>query len=122
MKRNWIFGLAIVVSAIALISMGINAQTPVATPAANLQPLAAPPADADRAAILKSATDFAEAFNKGDAKAIAAMWTDNGESRTVNGPTFVGKAAIEKAYGELFKAYPGAKIEVLVKSIRFPRE
>jgi len=32
---------------------------------------------ADREAILKAASNYAEAFNKGDAKAIGAMWTDN---------------------------------------------
>jgi uncharacterized protein (TIGR02246 family) len=125
MKRNWFYGLAIVAAAIALIAMGINAQTPapppVATLAVKLQaPAAAPAEEADRAAITKAAADFAEAFNKGDAKAIAAMWTENGESRSVDGPTLVGRAAIEKSFTELFKRGSGAKIEVLVKSIRFP--
>ena len=76
--------------------------------------------DADREAIQKSAGAFSEAFNKGDAKAIAAMWTENGECREVAGETFRGRAAIEKAYTEFFKANRGAKLEVLVKSIRFP--
>jgi uncharacterized protein (TIGR02246 family) len=88
------------------------------------QPGAAPaPAstgDADRAAILKSAQDFAEAFNKGDAKAVAALWTEQGESRVLGGATVAGRAAIEKNYAELFKKQSGARIEVLVRSIRFP--
>jgi uncharacterized protein (TIGR02246 family) len=75
---------------------------------------------ADRAAIEKQAHAFAEAFNRGDARAIAAMWTENGESREVGGKTFVGRAAIEKAYAELFKANAGIKLDVLVKSVRFP--
>jgi uncharacterized protein (TIGR02246 family) len=122
MKWNWIAGLAVAGSAVAMVTLGIQAQSPVpaAAPTANLQPVAAPPADADRVAILKSATDFADAFNKGDAKAIAEMWTENGESRVVNGPTNVGRAAIEKAYVELFKKAEGVKIEILVKSVRFP--
>ena len=74
----------------------------------------------DRNAIQKTALDFADAFNKADAKALAAMWTDNGESREASGQTFVGRAAIEKAYAEYFKANTGAQIDVLVKSIRFP--
>ena len=48
------------------------------------------------------------------------MWTENAECRDVGGQTFVGRAAIEKAYSEVFKANPDAKIEVLVKSVRFP--
>lgn len=75
---------------------------------------------ADITAIRKSAADFAEAFNKGDARAIASMWTENGESRETNGVTIRGRAAIEKAYEEVFKRKSGAKLEVLVKSIRFP--
>jgi uncharacterized protein (TIGR02246 family) len=86
--------------------------------------------NADRDVILKTARDFADAFNRRDAKAIAALWTENGESREAGGRTFVGRAAIEKAYAELFKANTGpggggpasggSKIEVLVKSVRFP--
>ncbi|CAN5487855.1 hypothetical protein BH11PLA2_BH11PLA2_46540 [soil metagenome] len=69
---------------------------------------------------MKSAQEYAEAFNKGDAKALAAMWTENGESREANGETFVGRTAIEKVYTQLFAKNIGAKIEVLVKSVRFP--
>jgi uncharacterized protein (TIGR02246 family) len=98
MKTHWIL-----ISAL-LTTGAVGAQTP----------------SADRDAIEKSARDFAAAFNKGDAKAIAAMWTENGESREGGGKTFVGRAAIEKAYVDLFKANAGAKLQVLVKSVRFP--
>jgi uncharacterized protein (TIGR02246 family) len=77
-------------------------------------------ADADRAAILKGARDFSDAFNEGNAKAIAAMWTPNGECRDAGGQSSVGRAAIEKSFAESFKANAGARIEVLVKSVRFP--
>jgi len=76
--------------------------------------------EADTAAIRQSAKEFVELFNKGDAKAIAALYTENGESREAGGLAFVGRAEIEKAYAEFFKANSGAKIDVLVKSIRFP--
>ena len=78
------------------------------------------PSAADREAIQTAARTFADAFNKGDAKSIAAMWTDNGESREAGGRTFVGRAAIENAYAAFFKANPGATLEVLVKSVRSP--
>ncbi len=76
--------------------------------------------DADRQAIARAAETFASAFNSGDAKAVAAMWTENGESRDADGTTFVGRAAIAKGYADYFKANPDAKLEVLVRSIRFP--
>jgi uncharacterized protein (TIGR02246 family) len=78
--------------------------------------------DAAREAIEKSARDFAAAFNHGDAAAIAAMWTMNGECRDAGGQTLVGRPAIEKAYADFFKAHSGAKIDVLVKSVRFPAD
>src|SRR5262245_15399393 len=78
------------------------------------------PGTADREAIMKGARTFADAFNRGNAKSIAAMWTDNGESREAGGRTFVGRAAIENAYAAFFKANPGATLEVLVKSVRSP--
>ncbi|MBX9581626.1 MAG: nuclear transport factor 2 family protein [Gemmataceae bacterium] len=76
--------------------------------------------DADRAAIRQAARDFEAAFAKGDAKALAALWAENGEARDADGRTFAGRAAIEKGYAEQFKAAPGAKLEVLAKSVRFP--
>jgi len=91
---------------------------PQAQPAAPLG--AAAPNDADRDAITRTAREFADAFNKGDSKAIAGMYTENAESREADGRSFVGRDAIEKAYADFFKANAGAKIEVLVKSVRFP--
>ena len=76
--------------------------------------------EADAAAIRQTATEFAEVFNKGDAKAVAALFTEDGECRDADGQTFVGRAAIEKAYAGFFKANAGTKIDVRVKSIRFP--
>ena len=46
-------------------------------------------------AIRKSADDFVQAFNRGDAAAIAALWTVNGEYLDGAGQRFVGREAIE---------------------------
>jgi uncharacterized protein (TIGR02246 family) len=75
---------------------------------------------ADREAIHKSSREFVEAFNKGDAKAVAALWTEHGECHEATGEVIAGRAAIEKAFAEFFKENPGARIEVLIKSVRFP--
>lgn len=94
-----------------------TASSPMGQPQVATAPV---PNDADSQAIVKSAKDFSDAFNAGDAKAIAAAWTENGECREASGQTIVGKAAIEKAYADFFKNNPGTKIETLVKSVRFP--
>jgi uncharacterized protein (TIGR02246 family) len=75
---------------------------------------------ADEEAIRATARDFAAAFNKGDAPAIAAQWAENGECIDADGTTVTGRAAIEQAFAEYFKDHPKAKIEVLIRSIRFP--
>jgi uncharacterized protein (TIGR02246 family) len=76
--------------------------------------------DADIAAIQKAADDFTAAFNKGDAKAVAALWTEAGESHEADGDVLVGQAEIEKSYTAHFKEGPKGTIEVDIRSIRFP--
>jgi uncharacterized protein (TIGR02246 family) len=81
---------------------------------------AAEAGEGDAEAIRATARDFAAAFNKGDAKAVAAQWTEKGECADADGALISGRANIEQAFAEFFKANPQAKIQVLVKSIRFP--
>src|SRR5215471_7622061 len=57
---------------------------------------------ADREAIRRSARVFVEAFDNGDAKALAAAWVEKGELFSDNGEVLHGPAAIEKAYTEYF--------------------
>ena len=76
--------------------------------------------EADRAAILQSAHDFTAAFEKGDAKGVAAQWTEQGEYESEDGTVLQGRAAIEAAYAAHFKDRPPGKMEIQVGSIRFP--
>src|SRR5262245_35068507 len=59
--------------------------------------------DADAEAIAKSSRDFSDAFAKGDAKAVAALWTEQGECEETTGDIVRGREAIEKAFAETFK-------------------
>lgn len=74
----------------------------------------------DIAAIKGSAQAFVEAFNRGDAKALAAEWTENGELYDDEGTALIGREAIEKAYTQLFKEHPKGTISVEVQNVRFP--
>src|SRR5262249_21398450 len=76
--------------------------------------------EADTAAIHKNAEAFVEAFNKGNAKAVAALWTAHGGLFEDSGIELRGRDAIEKVYAELFKEQPHAKIEIEVLSVHFP--
>ena len=88
-----------------------------ATPQAP-QPVPSAAADDPTAPIRKSADQFVKSFNAGDAKAVAALWTPDGDYVDENGQRFVGRAAIEKEYAEFFKAHPNVKIQVTIDSIR----
>lgn len=76
--------------------------------------------EADEAAIRASAKAFSEAFARGDARAIAAMWTDSGTLSDETGQTFKGRKPIEEQYAALFKAEPKARIEIALQSVEFP--
>src|SRR5262245_39787576 len=100
---------------------------PRASPPASDGPAASKsaPADtdreADRESIRKAGEAFAAAFEKGDPKAVAALWTDAAEYVGEDGVTLRQRAQIEKAFTEAFKkGGSSAKVEVDVRSIRFP--
>ncbi len=119
MNTRAIACVAVVSAAAAALAFTTHVQPPAANPTAGV--VAQPPADdKDRDAIRKSSREFADAFNKADAKAIAAMWTENAEILEASGELIRGRANIEKAFADFFKDNPNVKIEVLVEAIRFP--
>jgi uncharacterized protein (TIGR02246 family) len=77
------------------------------------------PVSKDEAAIRQGAKDYAQAFAKKDAKALAAMWTENGQFEDDQGVSLHGKSAIENAYADMFKDKPAGRIDVQIQSIRF---
>lgn len=85
-------------------------------------PAKAAPEDrpADRDAVRKALGAFAAAFRKGDAKAVGALFTAEGEYVGDDGTSVRGRAAIEKDYAEFFAKNPGNGLDVEVESTRFP--
>src|SRR6187431_969048 len=74
----------------------------------------------DEAAIRKSDEAYVEAYNKQDAKALAALWSP--EAVYVDpetGDEAVGRVEIEKEFADTFKSVKDAKLEVDAKSIKF---
>jgi uncharacterized protein (TIGR02246 family) len=75
---------------------------------------------ADREAIARLGQEFHEAFDKHDAKALAALYTEQCEYYDdTNGEAFRGRAEVEKAYQELFRARPACNIDPQERSLRF---
>jgi uncharacterized protein (TIGR02246 family) len=74
----------------------------------------------DEAAIRKSDEAYVEAYNKHDAKALAALWSP--EAVYVDpetGDEFVGREEIEKEFADTFSDIKDAKLEVKADSIKF---
>jgi uncharacterized protein (TIGR02246 family) len=72
----------------------------------------------DANAIRANIDSYVAAYNRGDAKAVAAHWSDSGEWISPSGERFQGKRAIEKELQTLFAEKKGVRIEVLRPSIR----
>lgn len=104
-----LFGLACVVA---------NQPTPCAAAEKASAAAATSKESADEAAIRRSANEFVDAFNLHDAKAVARLWTENGEFVDETGKTYHGRQAIEELYAKYFREHPKAEIEVSVDSIR----
>src|SRR5262245_10519705 len=76
-----------------------------------------PPAD-ELAAIRESSRAFVEAFDKRDAKAVAALWTEDGDFTDDSGRVFSGRSAIEREYAAFFAAHPGVKLKLTIDSLK----
>jgi uncharacterized protein (TIGR02246 family) len=70
------------------------------------------------AAIRANVDAFVKAYNAGDAKAIAQLFTPEGQLINENDQTTQGHDAIEHAFADVFKVSPQGRVEVEVKSIR----
>ena len=71
------------------------------------------------AALGKSAEAFVEAFHKGDAKALAALWTTDGDYTDQAGRTLNGREAIAKNFEAFFTENKGLKLRIDSESLRF---
>lgn len=105
-KMITVLGFATVISLFA----SANAQESKQADRAKLSP--------EQQAIQKNAGTFVEAFNKADAKAVAALYTTNCQM-SVDGETIAeGRTGVEKAYADFFKENPDTTISVTIDSIK----
>jgi len=73
----------------------------------------------DRAAIEKALESYVSAYNRGDAKAVAALWSESGEWLSPGGERIQGRKAIEQAMRDFFAKGKGVKVEVVDPKVRF---
>jgi uncharacterized protein (TIGR02246 family) len=113
MKRNL---LLIVAAGLAVASPSTRLISAQDSPPAAAEK---PRREADEAAIREISSAFARAFEKGDARAVSAFWTEEGEYLEDGGEPVRGREALEKAYAGLFAKRPELKVESKTESIRF---
>jgi uncharacterized protein (TIGR02246 family) len=76
-------------------------------------------ADASNLNAIRSGSEaFVDAFNRGDAKAVAMLWAADGDYIDEMGRKFQGRAAIEKEYADFFSEHRGVKIRIVIDSLR----
>jgi uncharacterized protein (TIGR02246 family) len=75
---------------------------------------------ADRAGIEAQMQGFLKAFESGDAERVASFWTAGGELIGDDGSVHRGRAAIAKAYRELFDPKEKRRAEIRRESLHFP--
>jgi uncharacterized protein (TIGR02246 family) len=76
--------------------------------------------DPQEEAIHQTAAAFVDAFHKGDAKALAAFWTPDGDYVDETGRALKGREAIEQCYAELFAETKGMTLRIEVADLKFP--
>jgi uncharacterized protein (TIGR02246 family) len=72
----------------------------------------------DEQAIRANIDSYVVAYNKGDAKSVAAHWSDSGEWVSPSGERHEGKEDIENGLRAMFADAPGTAIEVRDPTVR----
>jgi uncharacterized protein (TIGR02246 family) len=74
---------------------------------------------AEEKALKARAEAFVQAFNNGDAKALAEFWTTDGDYVDQAGHNLSGRKAIQEAFEQQFATAKGAKLKIMPASTRF---
>ncbi len=72
----------------------------------------------DRQAILALLAQLETGFNTGDAKGLAASWTENGEFVGPAGARATGRESIESLFQEGLAAHKGSKLQIHINHLR----
>lgn len=75
---------------------------------------------ADEAAIRAAVEAYVNAFNKSDAKALAALWSPEAVYiNPISGEQAIGREAIEEQFSAIFTGAKGSKLAAQTDSVRF---
>ncbi len=125
-SKSWASGAVCCALTIALL-FAVSAQAAEKRPGAKAvrQPIGSlqavekkPDSASDERLILAAVESYVDAYNRGDAKAVAAHWSESGEWVSPAGQRFQGKQAIEKQLAALFAENKGLRLEVTRPTVR----
>lgn len=74
--------------------------------------------NADEQVIRQQSLRMVEAYNRGQAKAVAAAFLPEGEAIDEAGNVYQGRDQVEQIFGKFFERFPGAKMTLDVAAIR----
>jgi uncharacterized protein (TIGR02246 family) len=114
---KWLTAAGLGVIAVGAIAIGLHSSTNLS--ASHAQQTKTSNRSADEAAIQANIDQFAKAFNTGDAKAIAGLFSPGGQVESKDGLIAQGREEIAKVFEQMFKEDGKIKIEVSVEAIRF---
>jgi uncharacterized protein (TIGR02246 family) len=125
--RRIVLSIGVIAGLAVVVAQSVQSQSQVTKQAApagqpgrdegKVQPTA--DRSADEKAIRANIAQFVKAYNAGDAKAVAALFTPDGLIVGKDGDEAEGRDAIAKVFADLFAEAPKQQIEVSVESIRF---
>jgi uncharacterized protein (TIGR02246 family) len=78
-----------------------------------------PAQSADEKAIRSVDDVYINNYNKGDTKAVTALFTEDAEVVEANGDRYQGRGPIEQSLADTFSASKGVKIALEIEAIRF---
>jgi uncharacterized protein (TIGR02246 family) len=101
------------------VCLAVGIENPPNAASTNQSPVGESQKSQDEKAIQAATAAFVKASNAGDAKAIAALFTEDAESIDEDGTLVQGRQAIEDSFAQTFAASPGGKMEIKIDSLRF---
>jgi uncharacterized protein (TIGR02246 family) len=123
--RRYLLSIGLLAGMVAVVSPFVQSQSdskkqaPPADQRQSAKEEKRPDRSEDEAAIRANVAAFVKAYNAKDAKAIAALFTPDGQIVDKEGDVAEGREAIEKEFKEMFSDAPEKRIEVSIESLRF---
>jgi uncharacterized protein (TIGR02246 family) len=114
-KWLWVVALCVLLCPVIAIAQELKPSQPAPQYKA---PQTVDASAAELSALRETSREFVTAFNRGDAKAVAALWTEDGEYVDDAGRVFSGRESIEKEYAAFFAANKGVQMHLAIDSLR----